>query len=425
MKSLLALAAALVVSLPSLALAQEADLADLRAAAKASPKEASAALALGRALRRAGRFAEADKELARGALLGTALKGGLATSLRYELARSRMDDHDAAGATRACEGVGKTGPLGDACRAEAFLVQNRATEALPLAERALAKDASLYEAKVAQGRALAQMGKVTDAEAALRAAIATADARPEAHRWLGAMLVAQAKRDAGLVELKKASSVEPKDPEVAFELGEALGATKEARDAFERATKIRPTFGAAHAELARVALELGDASAAETAANEALKQDATLSAARVVLARVRVAQGKWDEAIKEGEAAKKLVPNSAAAELAIADGHAGKGDIDLAVESYQKAFSLDRADPTPLLRATKAALAAGRTTTARGFADKVTSEFATLGPGWVALGEVAERQGDKARARTAYEAALKADGPVDKDAVKKRLAALK
>jgi len=118
------------------------------------------------------------------------------------------------------------------------------------------------------------------------------------------------------------------------------------------------------------------------------------------------------------------LPNSAAAELVLADASAGKGDIDVATVSYQKAFSLDRKDPSALVRGAEASIAAGRFTTARGFADKATLEFPKWPPAWIALGDAAAKQGQTPKARGAYETALKLDGSFDRDAVKKKLAAL-
>ena len=404
--------------------AQESDLASLKAAAKQSPQDAAPALAYGKALRRAGHFPEAFAELGRGANLGSAQKGGLAVALRYEAARVKIDQRDLGGALAACNAVSSKS-LAAACRAEAHLFQNRATEAMPEVQKALDLEPGLYEGKVAEGRSHSLMGKVPEADAAFHTAIGAADARPDAHLHLGVFLLAQGKRDAGIAELKKARAADAADPVIAFQLGEALGLTKEARDAFAAAAKIRPTFAAAHAGVARTALALGDLPGAEAAANEAVKQDPKLFAAHVALGTVRVAQAKWDDAMKEGETAKKLLPNSAAGELIVADAHAGKGDIDMAVESYQKAFGLDRTDPSPLVRAAHACTGAGRFTTAKGFADRATTDFPKWGPGWVELGDLAAKQGEKAKARSAYETALKAEGPVDKDAVKKKLAALK
>src|SRR5687768_14341100 len=96
-------AAAAIAGASAPAAAQEADIAGLRAAAKASPGDPAAALGLGRALRRAGHPAEATTELQRGALLPAAQKSGLANTLRYEMARVKIDQRDLNGALSACK----------------------------------------------------------------------------------------------------------------------------------------------------------------------------------------------------------------------------------------------------------------------------------------------------------------------------------
>ncbi|MEJ7731619.1 MAG: tetratricopeptide repeat protein [Polyangiaceae bacterium] len=408
------------------AAAQESAVAPLREAAKRTPTDPAASLALGRALRRAGHFQEAANELGRGANLGAASRTGLVTQLRYELARTRIDERNLGAAVAVCTGIPSKG-LVAACRAEAYLFQNRAAEALPEAQKALGLEAGLYEANVAEGRSLGLQGKVADAETALRAAISTADGRPEAHQHLGQLLAAQqGKRDLAIVELRKARAADAADPVIALALGEALlaaGNAREAREQLVAATQIRPTYAAAHAALAQVALEAGDVPAAEAAAAEATRLDKASFSAHVALGRVRIAQSRWDDAMKEGEAARKLLPNAAAGELIVADAHAGKGDIDLAVEAYQKAHGLDRTDPAALVRAARAATAAGRLTTAKGFADRATIDFPAWAPAWVELGDVQVKLGDKPRARSAYETALKSSGPSDRAAVTRTLAA--
>jgi tetratricopeptide (TPR) repeat protein len=419
-------AVALALGGASSAAAQEADVAGLSAAAKAAPRDPAASLALGRALRRAGRFGEAARELSRGAGLGAAAKAGLTASLRYELARVYVDQHDAKKALAACAGVAaRSKALGAACRAEAHLSQNRATLALPEAESALALEPGLYEATVAEGRGLALEGKLAEAEKTLRAAIGANDRRPEAHLSLANVLATAGRKADALAELQKARGADAGDAEIAFQLGQALGTTAAGRDALAAAVRIRPTYAPAQAALAEATLTLGDAAAAEAPALAAVKLDPGLYAAHVALGRVRVAQERWDDALREAELARKLVPNAAAAELVAADALAGTGDIDLAVEGFQKAFNLDHGDPAPLVRASLACARASRFMTAKGFADKATPEFPKWAPGWLMLGDLAARDNDRARARSAYERALAAEGPVDKDAIRTKLAQLR
>lgn len=425
MRAAITLIAALLVA--ETAAAQEGKLDALREAAKASPDDASAALSLGRALRRAGRYAEAATELGRGAALASGRSGDVAMALRYERARTLLDRRklpEAMAACRAMAHVPGGAALSHACVAEAHMTRKRASEALPEAELALKTSPELYEAKVVKGRALAQTGAIDDAKAELREAIAKDDARPEAHLALAAVLEEAAGRDAALAEYEKAHAVAPDDPDAAFALGRALAPGAEAAGALAAAVAARPGFAEAWARLAevRLATKQGDA---EAAARKAIELDAKQVESHAVLARVYLAERKWDDAIGEAHAALGIVVNHAGAKLAEADALAGKGDIDLAIEQYQNAFGLARTDATPLVHAAVACLAAGRDTTAKGFADRATQLFPKWGPGWEALGDVLLAAKDAAGARHAYETALAGDGPVDRDAVKRKLAGAK
>ncbi len=111
--------------------------------------------------------------------------------------------------------------------------------------------------------------------------------------------------------------------------------------------------------------------------------------------------------------------------LLVADSYARKGDIDLALESYQTAWGLDHADPSPLVHASQACHAASRDTSARAFGAKAAQEFPSWAPGWVALGDALVGQKETKDARDAYRKALAVpDGPIDRGAVAQKLAAL-
>ncbi len=411
---------ALALAASGSARAQEEKVAGMRARLKAAPDDPAAALALGKALRRAGRAVEAAQVLERGAPRS---RGEDAAALRWEAVRARIDAREIDKALAGCKGLADAPAA--ACRAEVHLVRNRASLALPEARHALAADPTIYEGRLALGRALAFEGQTADAEAALRAAVASADARPEAHHRLGLLLVDLGRRAPGVAELRRARSADPDDPVVALDLAAALGSTVEARDALVEATRARPGYAEAQTALARVALDLGDVASGEAAAREAVRLDPSLSPAHAALGRALVARLRFDEALREAEAARRLVPRSAPAELVAADAYAGKGDLDLAVEAYQKAAALDRTDPAPLVRAAAACLAAGRATTARGFADKATADHPGWGPAWVALGDVLAAMGEKPAAIAAWDRSLEVGGTVDRAAVARRIAAAK
>jgi len=408
------------------AMAQESLLDGLRGTAKTSPTDPAAALALGRALRRAGHTIDALNELRRGIGVSAA-KPDVLVLLHWEVARVHMDRRDFLQATTACEVLGKlpgAGAEGHACKADAQLVLQRSTEALTETAAALARDPRCFEAKVAEGRAQELALDAAKSEAAYRAAFAL---RPDAagpHVGLGRLLVHSGRKDDGVAELRKALQLDASGPEGLYELALALGPGSESAGLLDRATRERPSFGDAWLALGNQHLAAGRLPEAKKAAESAERNDSTSAGPKILAGRVALAEGRADDAIRLGEAALKLLANSAPAKLLVADGNAKKGEIDLALEAYQAAWGLDHGDPTPLVHASEACHAAGRDTSARAFGLKAVQEFPKWGPGWAALGDALLAQGDRAGAKDAFQKALAGEGPVDRDAVQRKLGAL-
>jgi tetratricopeptide (TPR) repeat protein len=417
------LGAAVLAAAP--ARAQETSLDPLRAAAKASPGDARAALELGRALRRAGRENEALVELRRGVNL-TRGAGDVALDLHWEIARTHISKRDFPPASVQCKVLGALpggAQSGRVCQAEALLLWRRATEAMPEVQAAL-KLGKSYEAKVAEGIAWELQLKESDAEASFREALAMKPDRVEAHLALGKML-AKAGKPEGVAELKKALEIDPKNPDALYEMGMAAATQADQTAHLEKAIKERPSHVGATKRLAELLLAQNKVADARKMAEAALRSDGTDAAVHVVLGRVTLAENKPDEAIKIGNTALGYLSNSSGAKLLIADAYAKKGEIDLAVENYQAAWGFDHGDPAPLVSAAVACRAAGRATSARAFGQKATREFPTWGPGWVALGDAYAADKDAALAKQAYETALKSKGPVDAADVQRKISALK
>ena len=99
-------AALAMIGVATPANAQESQLDGLRAAAKANATDPGAALALGRALRRAGHPVDALAELRRGIGVSAA-KLDVLVSLHWEVARVQMDRHDFVQTLTACQVLGK------------------------------------------------------------------------------------------------------------------------------------------------------------------------------------------------------------------------------------------------------------------------------------------------------------------------------
>lgn len=409
------------VACTTAASAQQSGVAEAKERAASAPASPEAALSYGRALRRAGREVEALGELRRGRPFA---KGDLAMRLEWEIARThvaRRDFHQALGTCRSMSRLPGAEAAGRVCAAEAHLLWRRGTEALAeLSELAKLPEPSAevrYFAKIADGRSRELETNDAAAEASYKEAIAIADERPEAHALLGTMLQ-RLGRD-GLPSLRRAALVDPRDPVAQLELGRALsGADRIA--AFEKAIAERPTFVDALRALSSAYLEANRlADAKRTATKVALLAPNDVGT-HIALGRIALAEDRADDAIKEGEIAYKLMPNEGKAKLLVADAYAKKGEIDLAIEAYQKAHGLDPTDPTPLVNAAAACLAAGRVTSAKAFATRATKEFEAHAPGWVALGDALVADKDATAARSAYESAKKSRG-VDAAAVDAKL----
>ena len=396
--------------------AQESAISAAKDRTRKEPASAEAAVAHARALRRAGREADALVELRRGQIFA---KGDAAITAEWEIARTHIAKRDFAAAMASCKAVAKL-PNGKAaghvCAAEAHLLWRRGTEALTeLAELAKTSGANpevLFHAKLAEGRSRELDSKDSEAEACYREAIRIAPGRFEGHLLLGAMLHRIGKE--GIPGPRRAVELDPHDPMAQLELGRALAAEPAQRAdavaAFEKAVAERPSFVEALRALTEAYVAANRLADAKRVAASVLKIAPNDVLAHVVSGRVALAEGKPDDALREGEIALKLMPNEGKAKLLVADAYAKKDEVDLALEAYQKASGLDPLDPAPLVNATQVCLAAGRVTSAKAFGQRAVLDFPNHAPAWVAQGDALAADGNPKAARSAYESAKKAKG---------------
>lgn len=389
--------------------------------------DAASALEAGRAHRRAGNTKDATAELRRATSLAGADRE-IVLRANYELARTAIDRRDFGQAMAQCRVLGQKpggAALGHACAAEAFMLWRRGGEAMEEVKKALAKEPRLYEGKLAEGRARLFEMNDTQAEAALREAAAIKPDSIEPHLALADLHALFGKTDLALADLREALKRDPRSPEAHFGLGKLL-APAEAATHLETALRERSTFGEALVRLAEVQIALGQLEAARTSAQRALKTDPNDASMRLVVGRVALAEGKPEVAIAEAKAALAVLANLGSAKLLIADAYAKQNEIDLAIEAYQAAYGLDRTDPAPLIRASAACVAQGRSTTGRAFAVRATQDFPLWSPAWLALGDAAAAQNEVPAAKQAYEQAVaKARGQSDATEARRRLDKLK
>jgi tetratricopeptide (TPR) repeat protein len=402
------------------ALAETLD--ELKVRAKAV-REPDGAIEVSRALRRAGHLSEAMQVIQR--VAGKARGDEAVAEFRLERARIYIDQREQKRAARECDQLKKTAPQRHAvCTAEAELLNRRGSAALPAAEGALALNPADYDAQVAKGRAQGQLGRPDEAEATLRAAIKASPARPEAYRFLGALLIAQGKAPAGLAALREGRGMAPSDPDILALLGDWLPPAAEARAALERALAARPSFASARARYGEVLLALGELDGAAEALEAALKADARQADWHAALGEVHVAKGAPDLALKSAAAALKIVGNHGGAKLVEARALAAKGDIDLATRAFEEAAGLLRMTPNALVVAARACIKGERLTTAKAFASKATEDFPKSAVAWEVLGDVSVALQEAPEAKMAYDKALAGEGG-DKDAIRRKRAGIK
>ena len=283
-----------------------------------------------------------------------------------------------------------------------------------------------YIAKIIDGRARELDSKDTEAEAAFKDAITLQPSRSEGHILLGALLQRTGKD--GIPELKKAVDIDGRDPVAQLEYGRALATDAKTRNeaitALEKAILERPGSLDAMRLVTDVYISSNRLADAKRISTKVLAIAPNDVLAHVVAGRVALADGKADDALKEGEAALKIQANEAKAKLLVADAYAKKGEIDLALEAYQKASGMDSLDPTALVNATYACIAAQRFTSAKAFGQRAVLDFPNHAPAWVAQGDALVADGNPAAARKAYDAAKKVHG-ADIAAIDVKLSKLK
>ncbi len=416
--------------------AQETKLAALEAEAKAKPKDFAAAFALGRAYRRAGRYAKAKTELTRAASLAIGpSREDDAVRARYELVVVEWDSGSSnpslpqPATLPACKQV-KVGKSGEAlarvCAAEAWLGMERigmAEDELTVAEKL---DAGLYETKLARAHVAIAKPAHDDAIAKLRALTTAVPGRADAWLDLGRDLIDTGKRADAIAPLRKAKELDPDWPEISFELSRALPEGVEARDLARAAAAMRPTWPGAHVRVGELELATGGYDAAKTSFETAIKLAPKLAGAQAGLAWSLVKLKKFPDAKKAAQQAIALAANHPGARLAMGEAQAGLGETDEAVESFRFAHGLDDKDPTGLFRAVEVLLEAKQPMKAEAHADGAVKAFPDDARAWKLKGDAELANGDKKEAKKAYEKALSAPkGTIDKPSVQKKLEGLK
>ena len=151
-------------------------------------------------------------------------------------------------------------------------------------------------------------------------------------------------------KLRAEAARQPNSPEAQNTLGEALdeaGEWQAAREAFERAVKLKPAFGRGHLNLGIACLQTNDLPAAELHFNQAIKlwgKTPEAGYAFYLRAKVDSAKNEWQKALQDLNEAVLLRPDLAEAWSDLGQTRKNLLDDKGALAAYKRAAELNPSD---------------------------------------------------------------------------------
>jgi protein O-mannosyl-transferase len=171
------------------------------------------------------------------------------------------------------------------------------------------------------GDVLLSNGRLDEAMAHFKAAIAMKPDYDEAYNDLGYALFLNGQTDAAIVELQRALAIRPDFAEAHNNLGDVLihiGQTDAAIVEFQRALATRPDFTMAHYNLGNALLQKGQNDGAILQYQGALGLSPDFAQAHMNLGIALVRKGRLDEAINQFQETVRLKPDDAEAQSNLA-----------------------------------------------------------------------------------------------------------
>ena len=153
-------------------------------------------------------------------------------------------------------------------------VDTTSRRAIQYARRALALDATLFEAHAALGGTYMNLGRIADAEREFRLAIAADGGDATAHMWYGFLLAARGHSEEALRELRRAHELDPLAPNILGNYAQALATAGRAQEAERRlraAIATEPALWLGYYQLAGVLVAVGRTAEAEAYADTGLR----------------------------------------------------------------------------------------------------------------------------------------------------------
>jgi tetratricopeptide (TPR) repeat protein len=288
---------------------------------------------------------------------------------------------------------------------------------------ALREMPDLAEAHLALGDAHRFRADTENALAAYRRASQLDPTSAAPHLGMGLLYAATSRHSEAVTALREAQRLEGSWPEVQRALGQLVGG-EEGLELLRAAAAGNPTWALAQAELGRAEQVAGHYAEARAALSRALAIDDALAPAHAALGRVQFAEGEHEAAEASYRRALELVPNDAETANALAELFAVTERYEEALEGYRSAADMNPADPAALLAGARLAARLNRTLFATAYLDRALEQH----PGNVDVlelyGDVMLARGDRPRARSYYDQALRTAPPAARTRIEAKVAAL-
>jgi len=226
---------------------------------------------------------------------------------------------------------------------EAYRALGRLSDAVACYRRALALEPGFAEAHYNLGNALMDQGKLDEAVASYRRALALRPDYAEAHNNLGVAYREQKKLDEAVACCRRALALKPDYAEAHNNLGVASkeqGRWDEAVVCYRRALELSPNVAEIHNNLGVVLKEQGKLNEAVACCGRALELKPDFAEALGNLGNALTEQGKPEEAIACCRRAIDLRPDFAGAHNNLGAAFEEQGKLDEAVACFRRALDL-------------------------------------------------------------------------------------
>ena len=179
-------------------------------------------------------------------------------------------------------------------------------------QRQLAIDVQDVRIHTRLGMAYVVQGRLEQALAHFRQAIAQDSLHGSAHYGLGTVFYRQKKLEQAIGAFERACQVQPEFAEALNNLGRAYHQTERYGDAiaaYQKALALRPELASLYTNLGRTYAAQGRLEEAIAVYREGLKRDSSMVRTRDALAQLYALQGRLEEAVRQWETVLRLAPD--------------------------------------------------------------------------------------------------------------------